>query len=84
MERTVVFQVIGSMWAIVIGLIFVWGAVKKWKAIVDPPDELWPFYTQSFYKKFIGKESLLLQTYIVGLGCLGAGLYYLFMAISRQ
>ena len=83
MDKTIIFQIIGSLWGIAIGLVFILGAVKKWKVIVDPPEEWWPFYTQALYKKFIGKDSLSAQTYIVGLCCLFVGFYYLIKAIAR-
>ena len=83
METKLFFQFIGSGGFIALGLLLILGAIRKWKLIVDPPDYLWPFYTQALFKKVLGRKELLVQTYIVGICCLGAGIYYLMKAIAN-
>ena len=49
-----------------IGCILVIGARQKWAWLVDPPDEMWPFYSQAFIKRFFGRRVLIGYTYVTG------------------
>jgi hypothetical protein len=49
------------------GLALILGSVKRWKWLVDPPTEYWPFYSHSFLKKFFGQEALLPFNYLLGI-----------------
>lgn len=65
-----------------IGTAFLMGAIKKWKFIIDPPEDLWMFYSQSFVKKFFGKEILILQTYFWGVVGILVGLYCIYKVVN--
>ena len=46
--------------------ILIIGTIKKWEFIVDPPEELWLFYSNAALKKFFGKEVLIPINYFFG------------------
>ena len=50
----------------VAGLVLIYGAWRKWSVLVNPPDFLWPFYSQAFIKKHFGQRVLIYATYIMG------------------
>jgi hypothetical protein len=52
---------------LVVGTILLLGVIFKWKFLVDSPEYLWPFYSQSLIKKFCGKEFLILETILLGI-----------------
>ena len=60
---------------VVLGLVLIIGAVKRWPWIVNPPDEAWFWYSQAFIKKIFGPRVLLYFTYALGLATIAAGLY---------
>jgi len=45
-----------------------WGAYRRWGWLVDPNVAAWPFYSQSFIKKFFGRRAVLHFTYFCGFG----------------
>jgi hypothetical protein len=53
---------------ITLGLLLISGAYRRWRWLVDPPTELWPFYSQSLIKKLFGKHAVVYFTYLVGFG----------------
>lgn len=63
---------------LVFGFIFLFGAIKHWEFIVDPPESLYLLYSQSAIKKFFGKIFLLKETYFMGGGFFLIGLYCMF------
>ena len=62
-----------------LGCILLFGAYKKWEFLVDPPEEYWKFYSQSFIKKIFGKQFLLIETYLLGLVILLLGIRSFFL-----
>jgi hypothetical protein len=49
------------------GVILVYGSRKRWNWLVDPPEELWPIYSQAFLKKLVGTDEVAHFTYVFGL-----------------
>jgi hypothetical protein len=49
-----------------IGILSIYGAYKKWKFLIDPPESLAGFYSQAWIKKLYGRKFLLWETYIMG------------------
>ena len=51
---------------IVAGLVLILGSMKRWKWLVDPPAENWPFDPHAFLKKWLGPDGLLVFNYLLG------------------
>lgn len=83
MDSKIFLIFVSSGFLIALGIIFILGAVKKWKFIIDPPNYLWPFYTQALVKKIFGRKTLIIQTYFWGILSLAFGLIFLFSAIKQ-
>jgi hypothetical protein len=63
------------------GVIFLTGAIKKWKWLVDPDERYWLFYSQSLLKKIFGKEFVLYYTFVLGIAFTLAGVALLISTI---
>jgi len=50
----------------IIGLILIIGAHRGWEWLVDPPTDMWPYYSQAFLKKFFGSGFVVGFTYVIG------------------
>jgi uncharacterized membrane protein SpoIIM required for sporulation len=64
---------------LIVGAALVYGAHRGWSWLVDPSVDAWPFYSQSFIKKFFGRDAVLFFTYFVGFAMVAlsaAGLLY--------
>ena len=51
-----------------LGAALILGTSRKWTWLVDPPEYLWPFYSQAFIKRFFGRRAVETFTYWVGAG----------------
>jgi drug/metabolite transporter superfamily protein YnfA len=56
------------------GLLMIVGAHFRWSWLVDPPSDWWPYYSQAFIKKFLGRKGVLIYTY-------GLGILFLVMGV---
>lgn len=66
------------------GLLLIVGAYRQWAWLVNPPDHLWPFYSQALIKRVFGIKFLIIFTYLSGVIVLiGAGLIVYFGITSR-
>ena len=45
----------------------IYGAYRKWSWLVDPPEYLWPVYSQAFLKKLFGRRFVIGWTYLFGI-----------------
>lgn len=43
------------------------GAYRRWKWLVDPPEELWLVYSQAFIRRVFGKKFTIGFTYFLGI-----------------
>jgi hypothetical protein len=68
---------------VVVGVLSIVGVRKRWGWLVDPPDELWPLYSQSFIKRFFGKAALEGYTMFTGVVFVAAGAIFVVIAIWR-
>ena len=50
-----------------VGCMLVIGARHRWAWLVDPPDNMWVFYSQAFIKKIFGQKVLVRYTYVTGI-----------------
>ena len=64
----------GQIWTLIpllIGILLIIGAYKRWKWLVDPPTTEWLggwlVYSQAAIKKHFGKTFLLYYTYLLGI-----------------
>jgi hypothetical protein len=48
------------------GLILIIGAYRRWDWLVDPPTDMWPYYSQAFLKKLFGSGFVVSFTYVIG------------------
>jgi len=62
----------------VCGVLIILGNTMNMKCFVDPPEELWPLWWPSAYKKFAGPKAAKVITYITGimLTCAGLGFFW--------
>jgi hypothetical protein len=61
---------------ILVGTVLIYGAHRRWRWLVDPPVEWWPFYSQALIKKLLGANGSLYFTYLLGFLFLVSGLYF--------
>ena len=66
---------------IILGVVLITGATRKWSWLIDPPEEYWYLYSQSFMKKVLGERAVLLFTYGMGMLCVAVGVYVLVRGI---
>jgi hypothetical protein len=60
-----------------LGLATMLGAYRRWRWLVDPPDNWPPFYSQVVTKRLLGRRFLLYSTYALGLSMSLMALYEL-------
>lgn len=62
----------------VLGIVLIYGAYKKWTWLVDPSIDGWwsMFYTQVVLKRMFGTKGVVLITYCLGIMFVGAGVMY--------
>lgn len=51
----------------ILGAVLILGSLRRWSWLVDPPEALWPFYSQSAIKKFFGRNTVQRFTLLVGI-----------------
>jgi hypothetical protein len=66
--------VFGALFAAV-GALLVFGAVRRWAWLVDPPTWLWFCYTQSMFKAAFGSEGCRAVTINMGAIFVCVGLF---------
>jgi len=49
------------------GTVLIYGALKNWPLLVDPPEKMAYYYSQALIKKLFGKKFLLIETYVLGI-----------------
>ena len=69
---------------IIAGMVLIYGALNKWRMLVDPPSDLWLSYGQAFIKKLFGKKVLLYYTYFLGVLFICAGIFGLWNGFRNQ
>jgi hypothetical protein len=52
---------------IVLGILLIWGTIKKFSYLIDPPKEWYSFYSHAFIKKLLGGKFLILYNYFIGI-----------------
>jgi len=57
---------------IMVGVVMIIGTRRQWRWLVDPPDDLWPFYFPSLIKRFFGGNALRIFIYITALSAIVA------------
>lgn len=77
------YKLILGGFLVLIGLLFIIGTKRNVKFFVDPPEELWLFWTPSFFKKFVDPEGAKIISYIMGTIGMGLGLKVLWELIKR-
>ncbi len=75
MDNNILGLIFGIVFAF-IGFLLVYGGYKRWKFLVDPPENLWLFYSQSFAKKFYGSEDARGVAIFIGVIIFCFGLYF--------
>ncbi|MBC8285055.1 MAG: hypothetical protein H8E32_14675 [Nitrospinae bacterium] len=76
--REIIVYCFMTFGGVLIGFLLIFGTVKKWEIIVDPPEDLWLFYSNSALKKFCGKEVLPPFNYFFGAMALFFGIFGLY------
>ena len=66
---------------IILGVVLITGAARKWRWLIDPPEKYWYLYSQSFMKKVLGERAVLLFTYGMGMLCIAFGFYVIVRGI---
>ncbi|WP_423969778.1 immunity 17 family protein [Candidatus Binatus sp.] len=64
--------------ALAIGIVLVCGAFFRWRWLVDPPDEMSPYYSQALLKTIFGRRGVVWFTYFLGVLFMAAGILGLF------
>jgi hypothetical protein len=63
--KTIVLFKLASFAGLILGALLAVGTRYRVKFLVDPPEALSPFYSQSFLKKVLGKDFLIPFNYCV-------------------
>lgn len=66
------------------GVLLIVGTRLGWKFLVDPPEGLSPFYTNSWLKKSFGADFLQGFNYLVGVGFIVVGLLGLYIVSTGK
>jgi len=66
----------------VAGVVFLVGANRRWRWLVDPPPELWLCYSQSFLREVFGESTVIAYTYIMGILFLAASMVGLYDGLT--
>lgn len=61
-----VFGVVFGLLFITLGALLIYGTIKRWRMLVDPPEDLWLVYSHSFMKRLFGQRFLVLFNYVMG------------------
>jgi len=51
----------------IVGVVMIIGTRRQWTWLVNPPDDLWPFYLPSLIKRLFGANGLRIFIYVVAL-----------------
>lgn len=62
-------QIVGAIFALLVGTVFVYGGVRRWKFLVDPPTELWFLYSQSLLRCIFQPREMRVVTILQGIVC---------------
>ena len=65
---------------IILGILFVYGGIREWKGLVDPPKAAAFFYSQSPLRCLFPVEVMKWITIAQGLACIMAGAAFIFKA----
>ena len=57
---------LGGSLFLILGIALIYGTYARWRFLVDPPDEMFPYYSYSFLKRFIGSKGLIYLNYFIG------------------
>jgi hypothetical protein len=60
-----------------LGLMLVAGAWRRWSWLVEPPQWLWPLYSQATLRRLFGTQAVVAFTYCLGASFLALGLFWL-------
>lgn len=60
------FAVVFGLLFIALGSLLIYGTFKRWRMLVDPPEDLWLVYSHSFIKRLFGQRFLVLFNYFMG------------------
>ena len=66
-----------AIFLIMVGIVMIIGTRRKWRWLVDPPDDLWPFYLPSLIKRFFGGNALQILIYIAAFSGIVAMIFLL-------
>jgi len=67
----------------VAGVVFLVGANRRWRWLVDPPPELWLCYSQSLVRRVFGERTVIAYTYIMGILFLAASMVGLYNGLTN-
>lgn len=59
-------QMVVFIFVVQVGILIVYGTRKRWRMLIEPPEHLWMFVTQSSIKKAFGAKGLIAYLYFVG------------------
>ncbi|MDR4460950.1 MAG: hypothetical protein MRJ67_10630 [Nitrospirales bacterium] len=65
------------------GVFCLFGIWQNWPSFINPPDDEWYFYSQSFIKKILGQKGLIICNYGFGILCILASLFGLFNGVRE-
>lgn len=65
------------------GVSLIFGTIKKWPMLVDPPEKMWTYYSHSLLKKFFGKKFLIYYNYLLGCIFFSLGFYGLTVTLRK-
>lgn len=76
-------QALFGMVFVMASVLSIMGVRRRWGWLVDPPDELWPVYSQSMIKKLFGSEALVGYTMFMGVTFAIVGAFFVAIGVWR-
>lgn len=70
--------------AATLGVLLIVGARRRWRWLVDPPSNMWPYYSQAFLKHVFGPWAPVCFAYFVAALIIAASLWGTFNVLSRN
>lgn len=73
-----------ASWPLIIGIVLLMGIIFKWKFLIDPPVKWASLYSYAWIKKKFGKEALLSVNWLVSIGIIIFGFFYMLALLQGK
>jgi len=75
---------IDASWPLIIGILLLMGIIFKCKLLIDPSVKWASIYSYAWIKKKFGKETLLFVNWLVSIGIIIFGFFYMIASLQGK